>query len=307
MLQIVELTVVYITGREDPRVDWAVVDLDFQLGRKDVVHLVVVDALGRSAEQLGIAPKKLASVVVSRPKPTIWQGPHRVTSVDWWANSNARNTGIVLCKTDYVAFLDDRCRLGPKWLHEVRDAEKERTAVVAGAYEKHEDGKLTPDHRRDRRPKGKRDCGGGWLFGCTFALPLAWCLEVNGFEEGCDGLSGEDYIFGMMLGNCGHRIDFVPSMFVSLERSKTHANTYARTDKGASPHDKSHAAIARFGKRKRTEFTADLTVIRERLARGDGFPVPDPKGDYRDWYDDTPIRDAALLSKAPGTSSKTSA
>ncbi len=270
---------------------------------QDEIHLVVVDTFNRSLAELGISPQMFKSAVVSRPKPNIWQGPHRVTTVDWWANSNARNTGIALSKTDYVAFLDDRCHLGPRWLDTVRQGEQTRASVIVGAYEKIEGGKITADHRFQQCPQGKIDCGGSWLYGCTLALPLEWCLETNGFEEGCDGLSGEDYIFGFMLENNGHRIDFVPSLFVSLERSSAHANTYVRVDKGVSPNDKSHAALARFRGRKRSEFTADLRVVRARLAKGGTFPIPDPKGDYRDWYDDTPIKDARPDYVKPAASS----
>lgn len=301
---IVKVTIVYITGRRDPRLSWAVDDLHHQLRSKDEIHLIVVDALNRSPAQLGVdvQTSKLKSMIVTLPKPNIWQGAHRVTSVDWWANSNARNTGIVLCKTDYIAFLDDRCHLGPQWLEAVRAGERKQESVIVGSYDKHEDGKITVDHRRIQCPNGKRDCGGGWLYGCTLALPLKWCLEANGFEEGCDGLSGEDYIFGFMLENNDHRIDFVPSLFVSLERSHPHTNTYIRVDKGVSPNDKSHAAIDRFKKRKRAEFTPDLKAIRDQIARGGSFPIPDPSGDYRDWYDGTPIRNAVPAESAPRVS-----
>lgn len=291
------LTVVYITGRKDPHVDWAIEDLDRQVRDDDKICLIVVDTYGRTADELGIRSNKLTEVLVTPPKPNIWQGPHRVTAVDWWANSNARNTGIALCKTDYVAFLDDRCHLGAHWLDTVRCGEHERASVIAGTYTKHEDGKIAVDHRYQQCPQGKLDCGGSWLYGCTLALPLEWCLEANGFEEGCDGLSGEDYIFGFMLENNGHRIDFVLPLFVSLERSSTHANTYVRVDKGVSPSDKSHAALARFRDRKRSEFTPDLRLLRDHLAQGGKFPIPDPKGDYRDWYDDTPINMQGLSGR----------
>lgn len=291
------LTIVYITGRKVPNVDWAVEDLERQLRDEDQICLIVVDTYGRSTNELGIKSDKLTEVLVTLPKPNIWQGSHRLTSVDWWANSNARNTGIALCKTDYVAFLDDRCHLGPHWLDTVRHGESSRECVIAGAYEKLENGKITADHRYQQYPQGKINCGGSWLYGCTLALPLEWCLEANGFEEGCDGLSGEDYIFGFMLENNGHRIDFAPSLFVSLERSLAHANTYVRVDKGASPNDKSHAALARFRERKRSEFTPDLRLLRDRLAQGGKFPIPDPRGDYRDWFDDTPINMQTLSDR----------
>jgi hypothetical protein len=286
-------TIVFVTGRDEPHLDWVVADLLAQIQAGDELQLVVIDALGRTPAQFGIADHvaRFSHVIVSPPKPTIWQGAHRITKVDWWANSNARNTGMVLCRNDFVAFLDDRCHLGSRWLEAVRRAERKRSFVLAGSYEKNENGAIVADHRRVKYPDGKRNCGGGWLFGCAFALPLQWCLDVNGMEEGCDGLSFEDCIFGHMLENQGHRIDFEPKMFVSQERSKTHTNRYMRSDRGIPPRDKSHAALERFGKRKRTEFTPDLTAMRAAIARGEPFPIPDPKADYRDWFDGASIRE----------------
>jgi hypothetical protein len=151
-----------------------------------------------------------------------------------------------------------------------------------------------------------RDVGGGWLYGCTWAAPLEWLLQVNGFEEGCDSLTGEDYILGLMLAKSGRRIDMSMDMMVALDRTRGNAGVrngagafvstagkggYAATDKGVSPKDKSHAAIDRFGSRTRTEFTPDLRELRRRWhEEGLGaatWPMPDPN--LRDWYDQEPI------------------
>lgn len=285
-------TIVYSTARPQPRLDWLVEGLERQGRPGDELELVVVDARGRSAREIGYRPvapvKRLVEAV---PKPCIWQGPQRLTHRDWWALSNARNTGAVLATTDYLIFVDDRCHLGARWLAEVRAAELGRMSVVAGSYEKREDARVTHDHRRLQRPRGLDNCGGGWLFSCTVAMPLEWFLGVNGFEEGCDGLSGEDSVLGLMLGNAGRRIDFRPEMRVIQERSTGTGHHFARADKGVSPNDKSHAAIARFGRRARTEFTPDLRALRARIAAGGAFPDVDQSIEHRDWYDGQPIRD----------------
>ncbi len=285
-------SLVFMTGRRDPRLDWTLRSLSAQAQPGDDFELIVVDGLGRNPVDIGlISCLSVTSVIATRPKPCVWQGPQRVTSRDWWATANARNTAIALASRDYLVFCDDRCWLGPEWLAQVRRGERERGSVLVGSYEKLEDDKVTMDHRRQRYPAGLVSCGGGWLFGCTFALPLEWLLEVNGLEEGCDGLTGEDYILGLMLGNRGQRIDFEPRMFVRQERSMGTEHGYAMTDKGTAPKDKSHAALDRFGKRDRTEMTPDLRELRRRIAAGEGFPDVDQDVDHRDWFDGQMIRD----------------
>ena len=292
-----KLTIAFITGRAEPRLDWLLSSLSPQIVAGDDIEVLVIDARGRSPEQLGITsrPHKQVQLRTHLPKPTPWQGAHRVTSRDWWAKSSAINTAFILCDTDYIAFVDDCCRLGPQWLAAVRRGEHKRRSVLAGTYDKIENGRVVHDHRRDRAPKGKEDCGGGWLYGCAFALSLEWALEVNGAEEGCDGLGTEDYTFGLMLENSGRRIDFVPDMAVTQERvelfpSGDPNSGLRRIDKGTSPHDKSHAALKRFGKRKRTEFTADLRALRSARAAGNlAWPLPDP--DLKDWFDGQLVRE----------------
>jgi hypothetical protein len=295
-----KLTVCFMTGRKDPRLDWVVEDLIIQSQPDDQIELVVIDFYNRLASDLapiGLLNHPLfTNIVVAPPMPNIWQGQYRVTSADFWATATARNTALVMASTDFVAFLDDRCHLGPKWLDTVRRYELERDAVLLGSYDKYEDGNITSkDHRRELFPDGKKNCLPGWLYGCTFACPLDWLLEVNGFEAGADSLTGEDYLCGMVLGNVDRRLDFMPDMFVKQDRTSGNVSCkgiFVCRDKGVSPNDKSHAALERFGKRTRTEFTPDLRKLRiERDAAHSNmlpwsFPVPDPTREYRDWFDD---------------------
>lgn len=300
-----QVTISFITGRPVPRLDWMLSSLIPQLEADDEIEVLVIDRmgrspidlLGRSPDVLGVARHASARVHVrvELPKPTAWQGKHRLTADDWWAKASAMNTAFVLCDTNYVAFMDDCCRLGPTWLRTLRRGVSARESVLAGSYDKIEGGHVICDHRRLLEPAGKLNCGGGWLYGCTFALPLAWALDVNGAEEGCDGMGTEDYIFGLMLENSGHRIDFVPDLMVTQERPESSAPGVPslgirRTDKGRSPLDKSHSALDRFRVRKQTEFSPNLRALRAvREAGRLVWPMPDP--DLRDWYDGQHVRD----------------
>lgn len=292
------LTIAFITGRSEPHLDWLLESLAPQVSLSDDIHVLVIDALGRTPDALGTLPHYGhwdPSVRVELPKPSPWQGTKRITARDWWAKSSAMNTALVLCETDYIVFVDDCCHVGPKWLETVRSGNRDRLSVLAGTYDKIEHGTVTADHRRALKPQGTPNCGGGWLYGCTFALPLEWALEANGAEEGCDGMGTEDYIFGFMLENNGHRIDFVTDMAVTQERAEPSVPGVPsiglrRTDKGVSPNDKSHSALARFRKRKRTEFTPDLRALRVARALGSlVWPLPDP--DLRDWFDGQLVRE----------------
>lgn len=297
----VKITIAYITAREEPHLEWLCDGIEQQARSGDKIELIVVDALGRPATAIGYRPvKAITKLVETRPKPTIWQGPHRITAHDFFANANARNTAIVLCTTSYICFLDDRCKLDPGWLAQVRLGEKKRNTVLCGSYTKHWSGGISMDHRRELDPNGKKRCLPSWCFGCNLALPLRWALKVNGFEEGCDPVGLEDCVFGQMLSNAGYRLDFVVEMAVQQDRQDlrgyVHPVKFPRQDKGKSPHDKSHAIESRFFARKRTEFSPDLMKLRKQILRGEPFSVPDPSVDYRDWYDGSSIRGASMTS-----------
>jgi len=293
-----KITIGYITAREEPRLDWLISSLDQQAQIGDQIELIVVDAYGRPAHEIGYYPiRAITKLVETLPKPTIWQGSHRVTAHDFYANANARNTALVLCSTDYICFLDDRCRLDVGWLDQVRLGNKNRSSVICGSYDKHENWGLSIDHRRQREPTGKKNCGGGWCFGGNFALPLEWALVVNGCEEGCDPVGLEDCVFGHMLENVGYKFDFVVEMSVQQDRGGyVHPLNFPRHDKGQDPNAKKYTIQERFFRREHTEFTPNLRELRALLAKGEPFPVPDPNADHLDWYDGSSIKNLGLTA-----------
>jgi hypothetical protein len=294
------LSIVYHTSRTSPRLKWFFDSLNLQAGTEPI-SVIIVDLWAHDAERV-TNYKKIAGreITVTVPKPTIWQGKHRVTKEDWWAASNSRNTGICLCKTEWIAFLDDRSVLLPGWLNSINDAMTHGYAVC-GSYEKvhHmivEEGKVISYEETDGKdsrkgdPKGAVKAPGEWWFGCTNALPLEWALTVNGWDETCDGLSMEDCIFGLMLQNNGFPIFYDQRMKILEDRTPGQLGTpMRREDKGKSPDDKSHKMLAMLRGLKRAAHQWDLRKVRDLVLNGNPFPIStEPKVD---WYDGQPINE----------------
>lgn len=293
------LTVTYITARQEPMFQWFFDSLANQLEPHDKIKVIIVDLLADKRNKEAYDLRGL-DVQWVEPKPNIWQGKHRITKDDWWAVSNARNTGICLCETEWIAFLDDRCVLLPSWMDAVKRA-MAGNYIVAGSYEKRSkmdvqngfirgfEKLIGADPRLKQAPNGMKNCPHSWFFGCTSAMPLEVALQVNGFEEGCDGMGMEDSIMGLHLRNCGYTLTFDVNMRMIEDRTEGEtasghglSNVMRRTDKGVSPNDKSHAALKRFGVQKRTEFTLDL---RELRANGMSWKPNPAWPDWKDWYD----------------------
>lgn len=297
------LCIAYITSRLKPNIRWFYDSLRRQNGAID--QIVVVDGFadtpGRNEEFTCDFTKDF---VHTTPKPTVWQGKHKLTREDWWAVANARNTALCLCRCDWIALVDDRCVLLAGWLHAVKEAMAGNYAVF-GSYEKRrnmivEKGLVKdlgePDgqdvreatiltHRRGETPAF---CPGDWSFGCNLALPLNWALHVNGYDETCDGISMEDAMFGRMLENNRFALKYDRWMKVMQDRTPGETGpVMVRKDKGVSPNDKSHALLKRLWDKKRSTHQWNLSLIRE--ARLKGFPWPVPKQPIRDWYDNQPI------------------
>lgn len=303
------VTVCYMTNRRDCRFEWFHSTLLRQMGGERLCKLVVVDfyADERPAEQKALAD------VWTTPKPTVWQGPHRLTSVDYFAPSNARNTALCFADDGYVVFVDDLSALLPGWWDIVRDeAENDRQRVVLGRYAKVvdlrvEDGEIagwTPwpsgvDHRYNP------DLGpvlvtatGGWLYGASVCLPVEAMLQINGFDEDCDSMGGEDYAAGIMLENRGWPIVYHQGMVTYEDEMLHHAETPFKriikhkgpgsrfTERDASLH---YLNLVKYRGRDRAPNYCDLRALRESILAGGSFPISQiPE---HDWRDGQPLRE----------------
>ena len=293
------LTIIYATSRHEPEFHW----FYDSVRRESDCQIIVIDPQcvnGRNGQQ---------GISCHPPKPTVWQGPHRLTKEDYWAKSNALNTGICLCRTDWLMCVDDRSVLLPGWFARIQAAMSGGYGVC-GSYEKRHnlkvengvitdwgtlaagDPRIVRDHRADFAPAVK-DSPGSWWFGCVNALPLEWALQVNGYEELLDSASMEDSMFGLMLANNGFPIKYDPQLKLIEDRTPERCGpAMKRTSKERWPHDtedKLHKALARFGVRKRTEHHWDLRAIRAAVLRGEPFPPADRP--THDWHDGQAIRD----------------
>lgn len=241
------------------------------------------------------------------PKPTVWQGLFRLTSRDYFAAANARNTGIAVAQDGYVVYVDDISVLCPGWLTEVRSAAASNY-IACGTYQKVlklqvDNGEITSyvDHpgghdSRIAKVAGSNPvrCDGGWLFGASFAAPLEALLSVNGLDEAADmvGMGGEDYVLGIMLEKSGYDLRFCPRM-KTLESEERHYldPPFKRVIKPGRP-DASHVLLnmVREGGRHRAPNYCDLRELRQRvLFNNEPFPVAQVPEHC--WFDGQPLRE----------------
>jgi Glycosyl transferase family 2 len=296
------LTVVFVTSRKEPEVKWFMDSLVNQVRANDDLRVIIIDALNRTPDELGVLPSdQIRSVIISAPKPNVWQGTHRITTQDWWAKSNALNTAVCLCKTEWIAFVDDRCVLSDTWLESVRQAMRMNYAV-AGSYEKREgmevEGGIIKSsgivvakdnrmHESWRSSPIPANCG--YWYGCSNALPLEWVLKFNGFPEKCDSVSFEDIITGHLIQNNGFRIAFDQRMHIIEDRSVEKLGVpMKRSSKEKHPHDvtdKTHRILEWARTAKVSDNPFNICDMRKHILDGGTFPTPDPSIEHRDWFD----------------------
>jgi glycosyltransferase involved in cell wall biosynthesis len=246
------VSIVFVTHRPEPAFGWFADSLARQLGPDDAPQVVIVDGLHDPERTASFAQAAAGRFPLQHvpAKPTPWNGGHRLTHAEYFAASSARNTGLIYATQPYVVFVDDVSVLSDGWWRVVKAVAGEGL-VVAGAYYKHwelevRDGVLLssrPGVGADSRWERGDDellvrIGGGEVFGNGFGAPRELLIELNGFDELCDPVGGEDYQLGLRIEWSGAAVYFARAMLaIESEELSVQPAALRRVDKHAEPAD----------------------------------------------------------------------
>jgi len=293
------VTYAYFTSRKNPLIKNFFDSLHREIAEDySNKRIVVVDFWakepGRAEFIRSQAPEAAREALIHvPPKPTVWQGEHKLTEVHWWAACNARNTALCLAPDGWLVFVDDLSVMLPGYGKQILRAMQREKTITCGAYRKVknlvvENGNIVTfeDHPggRDNRFNYGNDidgfpCGGNWMYGCSIAAPVEAMLEIGGWPEAlCDGLSFEDVIAGIMMEKKDYRFVY-DRLMMTYESEEGHHDglVMKRSDYGTSPNDKSHAVlkIAQTGNGFHPNYFDESGIrgLRQRVLAGDPFPI----------------------------------
>lgn len=308
-----QLTIAYITFRERPRFEWFVASLNREFRSspdidRSTVQVLVID---------GCYPRKLEADFLFEhrpPKPTVWQGPHRLTQRDYSCAANARNTAFALSRHAHVVFVEDLSVLLPGWLKAHAHAAT-HGYVLAGTTCKYFDlqcdadgsytfGQPSIDVRliagQDSRLRMLPDdgllhpCPGSWLYGGTFSTPIETALQANGHDEIYDSIGGADWDFGVRVERTGVKM-LITRACGTVEDELGHgAKLVTRLDKPWLRPDgpsSSNRLLNRLLSESDRVWTLgnnfNLRALRERVLAGEPFPIPTEPTTH--WVDGQPL------------------
>ena len=213
----VHLTIALTTLRKEPRFDLLVESLIIAAAKYPMItwEFLCIDGILWYDKDRA---KKLADIVRGRfpyrhipPKPSVWQGPTRFTSKDYWDACGARNTAIIYALGTQVVFIDD-CMEVPEDFFFHHFAGVLGNHAVAGGYTVHGEG--GNDHRLSCVTE-PQFVAGGWTFGMNVSFPMHFVYKVNGYDELYSGAGGvEDCEIGIRLERAGCKLLFNPDCVV---------------------------------------------------------------------------------------------
>jgi glycosyltransferase involved in cell wall biosynthesis len=238
------ITFVYITCRNEPKLEWFV---DALCNQKDStpIQLVIVDY----ALQFDDTRKELFSKIVrdrvdfihvpSKPSPV--QGKYRLTSKNYFSAGSARNTGICYAKYDYLVFVDDTSIIEEGSFSEIVKCARKNIVVGFGYKKVHDlsvvDGKVITKREEQsgidsRWNQGTefREMHGSQLYGYS-ASPLSVVLRVNGYDEICNTLGYEDLHYGILVSKLKIPVYYNKKVvFYESEELADQGNVFTRRD-----------------------------------------------------------------------------
>lgn len=316
------ITICWLTNRKGCLFNWFADSLHLEtVGDYTAIKVLAVDYWAQDVDgwtESDVAKRKSEFRALTKapdfvhvpPKPTVWQGKYRLAKINYFAASNARNTGLCLAPDGYVVFVDDLSVLLPGWLDQVREAAKNGW-VACGTFRKVlrlevEDGivKGFYDHPSGHDPRFRDKpgddlipTGGGHAFGCSIGMPVESLLSINGYDEDADSMGGEDYLAGLMLERTGAPLMFCRRM-ATLESEELHfvEKPFARIIKKQIPvsesfPDSSHAILSWVASAKRNQAPNYQNMRDTRQLVLSGKPFPKIQCPEHDWRDGQPIRE----------------
>jgi len=212
------ITIAYITARLDPRFDLFVDSISPQLKSTDQVvfidHYLEYDR-NREAQYKTLVDGRFDLLHIP-PKPSIWRGRHRKSRRAFADSAGARNTAAIVAEHDYIVFIDDLSAVYPGWRSYHQNA-AEKGWIFCGSCSSVRGLKVLPngqihyskmwgrDGRPDHQPTDEPiQMYPSWVFGSNVGIPMKCLLKVNGYDELCGRMGGQDVQLGARLGNAGY-------------------------------------------------------------------------------------------------------
>lgn len=290
--------IAYMTNRVEPKFEWFLESLYRQCNPSNQKVIIVdfyADQKGRREKVEKINKDLGFSINHITPKPSVWQGPHRLTNEDCFDASGARNTALIHSSERFIVYVDDLSVLAPEWYSCVNQAIV-RAGWTFGSYRKVKKLNVSnglivgfsdhPHGHDNRRLKvnslnNAAQCDQRSLFGCSLVAPTDELVEIGGWpEELCGGMGYEDCALGQVLFNRKAKTWFDPRM-MTYESEELHyqpGNSFARCDPcigdpEAKPrNDKSHAMLRNVASATTMPFQAGIKEARESVLSGAGYP-----------------------------------